>query len=394
MTSLISPQLQTLADDVRDWALAELRPVARQSDRDHVPSPEATKAFETAPFGGSPASGWVELDPARKIPEGRYQAATVVMENGVYGDILFMTASPGGGIGGKVVELIGTPEQVDRWTGGLSRGEFRFSGFGLTEPGAGSDAASLRTSAKLDGDHWVLDGTKMFCSGGAISDFVVVFATHDPQLGHRGIRAFVVEKGTPGFSVAKPNEAKLGCRAMLTSELVFEGVRVPLDHCLGAPDEQPRSFGTALSALNTTRHQVASMACGLAQAVLDELSPLLTERRAGYSTARWQRIESDLQAMNAAVDRGRMLARRAAWRIDRGLSFGREAAMAKAYAPPIAERICLRAVELLGPDGWSEELPFEKWYRDVKILDIWEGTGQIQRRSISRSLFKGPSATD
>jgi acyl-CoA dehydrogenase len=393
MASLISPQLARLADEVRDWSVAELRPLARQADSDHAPPPEASKAFETAPFGGSPASGMVELDPERGIPEGRYQAATVVTENGSYGDMLFMMAAPGGGIGGKVVELIGTPEQIDRWTGGLARGEFRFSGFALTEPGAGSDAASLRTTARRDGDHWVLDGTKMFCTGGAVSDFVVVFATMDRELGHRGIRAFVVEKGSPGFTVAKPNEDKLGCRAMLTSELVFDGVRVPDENCLGVPADQPRSFGTALSALNTTRHQVASMACGIAQAVLDEATPLLLDRRASFSGARWHRVESELAAMGAAVERGRLLARRAAWHIDRGESFVREAAMAKAYAPPVAERICLRAIELLGSDGWSRDLPFEKWYRDVKILDIWEGTGQIQRRTVSRSLFSGRSAT-
>lgn len=393
MTSLISPQLQKLADDVRDWALAELRPVGRPSDENHAPLPEATKAFESAPYKGSPASGWVELDEASGIPEGRYQAATVVMENGVYGDILFMTASPGGGIGGKVVELVGTPEQVDKWTGGLSRGEYGFSGFALTEPGVGSDPAALRTTARHDGDRWILNGTKMFCSGGSIADYLVVFATIDRELGHRGIRAFVVEKDTPGFTVAKANESKLGARAMLTSELVFEDVSVPEENLLGTEEIGPKTFGTTLSALNTTRHQVASMACGLAQAVLDELRPALDARREQYTTARWERVQSDLRAMDTALDRARMLARRAAWKIDKGEPFDREAAMAKAYSPPVAERICLRALQLLGADGWSEELPFAKWYRDVKILDIWEGTGQIQRRSISRSLFSGRAAS-
>ena len=387
MPALISPQLQLLANDVRSWSMAELRPLGRQADRDHEPPATATKAFDTAPFGGNPISGVIELDAARGIPDGRYLTATTVIENGAYGDILFVIAAPGGGIGGKVVELIGTAEQIERWTGGLTRGEFRFSGFALTEPGTGSDAASLRTSARRDGDRWILNGTKMFCTGGAVSDFIVVFATIDRSQGHRGIRAFVVEKDTPGFTVAKPNEDKLGCRALLTSELVFDNVAVPLDQCLGQPDDQPKSFSTALSTLNTTRHQVASMSCGIAQAVLDELTPLLSEMRASFSPHRWSRIQTDLIAMNAAIDRGRLLSRRAAWRIDMGRPFHREAAMAKAYGPPIAERVCLRAIELLGPDGWSEELPFEKWYRDVKILDIWEGTGQIQRRTVSRSLF-------
>ncbi|TGD85223.1 hypothetical protein BayCH28_22640 [Mycolicibacterium sp. CH28] len=387
MSTFVSPQLKTLADDVREWSLAELRPLGRQADREHTPPPEAVKAFDVAPFFGSPLSGILELDPSRGVPDGRYLVATTVIEHGCYGDILFVIASPGGGIGGRVVELIGTAEQVDRWTGGLARGDFHFSGFGLTEPGAGSDAASLRTSARLEGDRWIINGTKIFCTGGAVSDFVVVFATVDPTQRHRGIRAFIVEKDAPGFAVSKANESKLGCRSLLTSELVFDNVSVPLDHCLGRPEDQTRSFATALSTLNSTRHQVASMACGIGQAVLDELTPLLTEMRLSFAPHRWSRIQSDISAMNAALERGRLLARRAAWHIDHGLAFDREAAMAKAFIPPLVERITLRAVELLGPDGWSEDLPFEKWHRDVKIIDIWEGTGNIQRRTVARALM-------
>lgn len=387
MPTLISPQLQILADDVRSWSMAELRPLGRQADRDHEPPATAAKAFDTAPFGGNPISGLVEVDAHRGIREGRYLTSTTVIENGAYGDMLFVIAAPGGGIGGKVVELIGTADQIERWTGGLTRGEFSFSGFALTEPATGSDAASLRTSARLEGDRWIINGSKMFCTGGAVSDFVVVFATIDRSQGHRGIRAFVVEKDAAGFTVAKPNEDKLGCRALLTSELVFENVAVPLDHCLGEPETQHKSFATALSTLNTTRHQVASMSCGIAQAVIDDLTARLTEMRLSFAAHRWSRIQSDLNAMNAAINRGRLMSRRAAWLIDQGRPFHREAAMAKAYAPPIAERICLRAIELLGPDGWTEDALFEKWYRDVKILDIWEGTGQIQRRTVGRSLF-------
>ena len=394
MTSMLSPQLAQLDADVRRWSVAHLRPLARQADRSHEPPPGAVRAFDAAPFRGNPSAGAVEIDPARGVPEGRYVTATVVTECGVYGDMLFAAANPGGGIGGKAVEVVGTPAQVDKWTGGLARGEYRYSGFGLTEPGAGSDAASLRTTARRDGDQWVINGAKMFCSGGALSDYVVVFATIDRDLGYKGIRAFIVERGTPGFTIAKPNEDKLGCRAMLTSELVFDQVVVPLDHCIGSPEDQPKAFGMVLGALNTTRQQVAGMACGIAQAALDEAAPLLQAGRSGFSTARQARIDSDLAAMNAAVDRGRLLAYRAAWNIDNDLPFGREASIAKAYAPPIAERVCLRVIELLGSDGWSEELLFEKWYRDVKILDIWEGTGQIHRRAISRSLFAGRSATD
>jgi alkylation response protein AidB-like acyl-CoA dehydrogenase len=393
-TTLLSPQLRQLAHEVRDWSVDTIRPHARAADRAHRPPPEAKAAFDRAPFTGNPSAGAVEVDPARGIPERRYVTATVVTEWGIYGDILFTAANPGGGIGGKAVEVIGTPEQVERWAGGLARGEFAYSGFALTEPGAGSDAASLRTTARRDGDQWIINGTKMFCSGGALSDYVVVFATLDRELGYHGIRAFVVERGTPGFSVAKPNEDKLGCRAMLTSELVFDEVAVPLDHCIGDEHTQANAFALVLKALNTTRQQVAGMACGIAQASLDEGSALLRSQRKGFTTVRWDRIETDLAAMGAAIDRGRLLAYRAAWNIDAGLPFGREASMAKAYAPPTAERVCRRVIELLGADGWSEDLLFEKWYRDVKIMDIWEGTGQIHRRAMSRSLFSSPAGNE
>ena len=146
MSGLVSPELGRLVDDVREWAVAEIRPLGRPSDRDHLPVPEAAKAFESAPFRGSPATGTLEIDPRRGIRDGRYVAATAVTEAGVYGDMLFTAILPGGGIGGKVVELVGTTEQIERWCGGLSRGEFSYSGFALTEPGAGSDAAAIRTT--------------------------------------------------------------------------------------------------------------------------------------------------------------------------------------------------------------------------------------------------------
>jgi acyl-CoA dehydrogenase len=390
MRLTLAPDTVRLAHDVRDWAVEKLRPIARKSDRNHAVSKEDLSVMDSAPIVGDPASG--TLVPPLPTPgatsvDGRYVVSGTVVENGAYGDMLFMAIPRSGGIGFKVVELLGTPEQCKRWNSDEAHARFGNSGFGLTEPGSGSDAAGLRTTAVRDGDSWVINGSKMFCSLGAVAGIVVVFATVDRSLGSRGIRAFVVEKGTPGFEIVKANESKLGIRAMLTSQLAFDNVVVPLDHCLGTEESGPTSFRTALATLNTTRHQVAGMAVGVAQASLDGAADLLRGQRHAYTPARWGRIEDEIRDMNAALERGRFLARRAAWLLDQGRPHGVEASIAKAWNSPLAERVCSRVLSLLGPDGYSEEHLFEKWYRDVKIIDIWEGTGQIHRRIVSQHLM-------
>lgn len=381
----LSPQLAGLVEEVRDWSVTQLRPFAREADRTHEIPALLWKAFDNAPFGGDVFAGRIELDASRNVPEGLYMQSTSVAEAAAYGDMTWAMISKG--IGTKAVSVIGTPEQIDKWTGGVDRGEYRFSGFGLTEPGSGSDAAGLRTTARREGDSWVLNGTKMFITGGALSDWVVVFATIDRSLGHRGIRGFVVERGTPGFTVGKANEEKLGIRALCTSELVFRDVVVPDENLLGTPETQPNSFRNVLMTLNTTRQQVAAMSVGIASAALDEGHRLLAERRLEFAPHRWSRIQDDFDAMRRALHGARLMARRAAWHIDTGRSFGREASTAKAYAPPLAEKVIRRVLNLLGPDGWSEEYLIEKWHRDVKIMDLWEGTGQIHRQIVARQLL-------
>lgn len=390
MTPILAPDTVRLAAEVREWAVANLRPIARRADRHHAVARKDLAVMDSAPFVGDPVAGTLvpPAPTARSMrTDGRYVVSTTVVENGAYGDMLFVAIPRSGGIGFKVVELLGTPEQRERWLSSEAQQRLGNSGFGLTEPGSGSDAAGLSTTAVRDGDSWVINGSKMFCSLGAIAGFVVVFATIDKSMGSRGIRAFVVEKGTPGFEVVKPNERKLGIRAMLTSQLAFDNVVVPLENCLGTEESGPTSFRTALATLNTTRHQVASMAVGVAQASLDGAIEVLKSRRDGYTPARWSKIEHQAKEMNAALEQGRLLARRAAWLLDSGLPHGVYASKAKAWNSPLAERVCAKVLNLLGPDGYSEEFLFEKWYRDVKIIDIWEGTGQIHRRIISEDLL-------
>jgi acyl-CoA dehydrogenase len=384
----LSPATQRLCAEVREWAVTVGRPFAREGDRLHRPPDGLESIRASCPVQDNPLAGKL-LNPhapagAMGVTEDMSNVLGVaVLEQFAYGDISLVYLMGGRGIGAKVVELLGTPEQVAHWvTPGI-----RFTGFGLTEPGCGSDAASLATTAVREGDSWVLNGTKIYTTFGAMAAYVVVFATIDRTLGSRGIRCFVVEAGTPGFSVAKANEAKLGLRASITSELVLDNVVVPDEHCLGDADTRATAFRTALRTLNTTRPLVAAQAIGIAQAATD-VSRDLTERDAAlFTTARRERTAELFDRMAHALDRVRLLARRAAWRIDHGLPFDVESSIVKAYGCQVGERVCLRALQLMGSRGYSERHLVEKWHRDIKITDIYEGTGNIHRMVVARSLF-------
>jgi acyl-CoA dehydrogenase len=316
--------------------------------------------------------------------------ATTVLKHGMYGDTLFLGVTEVG-LGGKVVDLVATEEQHERWRSDVAIKKYGTTGFALTEPGTGSDAAAISTTATRTADGWMLNGSKIFCSHGAASGYVVVFATVDREQGSRGVRAFVVEQGTPGFEVVKENEAKMGIRSMLTTAFALDHVLVPFENCLGNEESGPTTFRKALSTLNTTRHQVASMTIGIAQASVDDATPLLTGPDSGYSPARREAIRIDLDRYAAKLHQARLMCRRAAWLLDEGLPFSVEASSAKAVAPPLAECIITRVMMLLGPDGYSSEFLFEKRYRDIKIMDIWEGTGQIHRRIVAQQLLKSAS---
>lgn len=382
----LAPETRKFAEEMREWSVSELRPFAREADLLHDAPAGAVAAYHKRPFEGSPVAGTIRVPRLEGGEDGTYIIATTVTESGSYGDSIFMCLESVG-IGAKVVRLIGTRAQIKKW--GYTP---NFTAFALTEPDSGSDAAALRTTAVPDKDAWVINGSKMFCSGGSQAEYLVVFATVDRSLGYGGIRAFVVPSDTPGFSVVKPNEHKLGMRAMTTSMLSFENVTVPDENCLGSDETRATAFRTALTTLNTTRHQVASIAIGISQAAIDEARPLLNSQHASFSVERWARIEEELASMNGLLHNSRLMVRNAAERIDRGVPFAKEASMAKAMVPPAAERIIGRILRILGPDGYSQEHLFEKWHRDVKIIDIWEGTGQVQRRTISRALMGHGSA--
>jgi acyl-CoA dehydrogenase len=398
----LSPALVKYGQQLREWSVAEVRPYARYADLHHAAPDNWRDVVATCPVPlGSRSDGRAARDP--KVAEGKWIRDLVHTENLTYGDHWISNVT-GAGIGHLVVRLMGTPEQVERWYRPIVK-EGRQTAFALTEPHFGSDTSQVSTTATRDGDTWVINGTKMYCTYGGQADYVVVFATTDRAAGPSAIKAFVVPKGTAGFHVAKFNEDKLGIRSWTTSELLFEECTIPLDHQLGwsaestASDTAPAT-GTrsgrsgALGALAQNKPNISAMGIGMAQASLDTAASLLRERRAGFTPARWSQIETEMVAMGEALQRGRLVNFRAQWLQDLSLDNKTAASVAKAYGPPTEERVIRRCMQLLGPEGTSTDLLLEKWYRDVKILDIFEGSGQVQRIIVSRAVFGQASGRD
>jgi butyryl-CoA dehydrogenase len=277
----------------------------------------------------------------------------------------------------------GTEEQKQRWLPRLCSGR-GLAAFGLTEPEAGSDAGATRTTAVRDGDDYVLNGSKMWITSGAIADVVVATAKTDPSAGTRGISCFLVPKGTPGFIPGK-NEPKMGLKGSVTSALSFENCRVPAANLLGKEGE---GFRQMLITLDGGRISIGAMALGLAQAALDEASRYAKERvQFGQPIAKFQAIRWMIADMATEVDAARMMVYRAAAMKDSGKAFTKEAAMAKLYASEVSERAAFKALQIHGGYGYSREYPVERIYRDQRLCTIGEGTSEIQRLVIARQVL-------
>ena len=276
-----------------------------------------------------------------------------------------------------------TEGQKKKWLPRLCNGE-GLGAFGLTEPEAGSDAGATRTTAVRDGDHYVLNGSKMWITSGAIADVVTCTAKTDLEAGTRGISCFLVEKGTPGFIPGK-NEPKMGLKGSVTSALSFENCRVPAGNLLGKEGE---GFKQMLIILDGGRISIGAMALGLAQAAFEEGVRYARERvQFGQPIANFQAIQWMIADMATEIDAARMMVYRAAAMKDAGLRFTKEAAMAKLYASEVAERAAFKALQIHGGYGYSREYPVERIYRDQRLCTIGEGTSEIQRLVIARQIL-------
>jgi short-chain 2-methylacyl-CoA dehydrogenase len=375
---LTSDQAQ-VRDLVREFAAQEVAPGAGERDeREELPLDILRKLGELGICGvplpedvgglGADAVTW----------------ALVIEELGRADPSVAVTVSVASGLAGGMVDRHGTEEQRRRWLPPIAAGEM-LAGFGLTEPGSGSDAGALRTRARLEDGSWVIDGSKSFItnSGTPITGFVVVAARTDDD----DISTIVVPADAPGFVVGPPYR-KLGWRSSDTHELSFDGCRVPEDHLLG---ERGKGLAQCLSALDDGRISIAALSVGLAQGCLDASAAYAKEREAfGRPIGAFEAIAFKLADMRAGIEAARLLTYRAAWLRDQGRPYTTEAAIAKLRASEMAVDVAREAIQVHGGYGYTEEFPVARAYRDAKVLEIGEGTSEVLRLVIARDLGLQP----
>jgi acyl-CoA dehydrogenase len=396
----LTPQQQQVKEFAHQFAKTVVRPISLEADRNHrIPDDfmlrlasmrhMMTVGEVPAEYGGEGAGVGEARDKKGKTQKNRF--ALIGAEELAWGDVSVLMSLPGPGLGGPPVLFTGTPEQRKRFFGVFKQDGLHWGAYGLTEPGAGSDVAGIRTSCRKDGKSWVLNGRKCYITNGGRADWVVVFATVDASLGRAGHRAFVVEKGTPGFSCGKI-EDKMGLRASETAELVLEDCRVPEENLLGGEEHYARGkegFMAAMKTFDSSRPMVGVLGIGIARGAYEHARDFVRDHyQLGRALPRYVQIAATLAEDKRLLDAARLLCWRAAWMADEGLPNAKEASMAKAYAARAAMKVCTDAVQLLGAHGLEQHQLVEKWYRDIKVFDIFEGTGQIQRVVISKRILK------
>jgi acyl-CoA dehydrogenase len=375
----LSPEQRQLKETARRFATEEMIPVAARYDEEQrFPADVARKAWELGlmnlevprEYGGL---GLGVLDTCLVLEELNYACAG--MSNAIAAN----------GLATIPVVFAGTEEQRRRYLGQLT-GECSFAAFCITEPGAGSDVAGLSTTYRKVGDGYVLNGTKHFISNGTVAHWYVVFATADRKARHGGISAFVFPADLRGIR-KHPMHGKLGQRAADTGEVVFEDVEIPRSALLGAEAE---GFKIAMRTFDRSRPEIAAVAIGISQRALDESTRYAKERQQfGHPIAQFQAIQFMLADMAISVEAMRLLTYKAAWMIDHGASASIVSSYAKAFGADEAMRITTDAVQIFGGYGYMKEYPVEKLLRDAKLLQIYEGTSQVQRVVIARNLLRG-----
>jgi len=392
----LSPAIANSQQMIRMMAEQTMRPISREYDeREHEDPTEWHQMIWTVSnqspvtFGGG---GKSKKDDG---PSERGLAAVITIEELSWGDAGLYLSIPNPGLGGAAVAAAGTPEQRQRFLARFSEGAPKWAGMAITEPGAGSDSAAITTTATRDGDEWVINGTKIFCTSGhraleKSEGFVVVWATVDKSAGRAGIKAFVVDHGTPGATVVRV-EDKLGIRASDTAAIVFENCRIPFDNILGDPEVKGEGFKGVMATFDATRPAVAASAIGIARASVDFVREALAkagvEIRYEAPMHKLTALERDFMDMESNLQAARLLTWRAAWMMDRGMHNNLEASMCKSKAGLAVTQVTQKAIEVLGPLGYSRKLLVEKWMRDAKINDIFEGTQQINLMIVARRIL-------
>jgi len=364
------------------FAVEEIRPVAAHYDEcEETPWPVLEKAARI----GLTSYHYPEVYGGGGVDS--VLTACLVVEELSWGCLGIATAILGCGLAAEPILLAGTEQQKARYIPWFCDPQkLRAGAFALTEPEAGSDVACMRTTAVREGDYYVLNGQKRFITLGGIADLYALFATVDPSKGYQGITAFIVEADTPGLSAGR-KEQKMGMRASHTGDVLLDGVRVPVENRLG---EEGQGFYIAMKCFERTRPVVATCAVGVARAAYEYALEYAKQRvQFGKPIIAKQAVRFMLADMATQIEAARLLAWRAAWMADNGLPCNVPASMAKAYASDMAMQVTVDAVQILGGYGYMRDYPVEKWMRDAKILQIVEGTSQIQRVVISQMLALG-----
>jgi alkylation response protein AidB-like acyl-CoA dehydrogenase len=375
----LSEDQELLRRTVRDFAEAEIAPdIMRYDESQEFPREVMNKAAELGLLGilvseeyGGAGLGYMEY------------ALAVEELSRVDGSVGISVAAHNG-LCTNHIYCFGSDEQRTKYVVPLAQGKW-IGGWSLTEPTAGSDAGGTKTTARADGDDWILNGSKTFCTHGTVGDAVVVFAVTDPERDKRGISAFVIEKGTAGFRPGK-KEDKMGLRASDTSEVVMEDCRLPGSQMVGNRGD---GFVDAMKILDGGRISIAALALGMARGAFEAAAKYAKEREQfGRPIAEFQGIQFMLADMATKIDAAALLTYRAAWLRDNGRPTTTESAMAKLFASEIGVEVADKALQIFGGYGYVKEFPVEKYYRDMKLCTIGEGTSEIQRIVIARELLQ------
>ena len=379
MNFTMSPEHEMMRKSIRDFTVNEIEPGASERDEKEEFSREIFEKMAQMELTGIP---WPEEYGGAGDD---YLSYVIAVE-----EISRVDASAGVTLSAHTslcswpIYKYGNKEQKKKYLTPLARGE-KLGGYGLTEPSAGSDAGSLQTTAVLDGDHYVLNGNKIFITNADDGEIYVVFASTDKSQRARGISAFIVEKGTPGFSFGK-KEKKLGIRSSATNELIFDDCRVPKENLLGKEGE---GFKIAMTTLDGGRNGIAAQALGIAQGALDAaVDYAKTREQFGRPIADFQAVSFMIADMGTKIEAARLLTYQAAYLESQNLPYAKESAMSKLYASDVAMEVTVNAVQIFGGYGYSREYPVERFMRDAKITQIYEGTNEIQRLVIGRYLLK------
>ncbi|HND45028.1 MAG TPA: acyl-CoA dehydrogenase family protein [Chitinophagales bacterium] len=372
------------------------RPISRKYDLAEHEYPKELDLFAAGLNGMNEGSGGAvggasskkEEVQAGEVKNGGNMANCINIQTMCYGDVGLLLTIPGQGLGNAAISAVANPEQLKRFSK-------YWAAMAITEPNCGSDSSAITTTAVKDGDHYILNGEKIFVTSGERCDCVVVWATLDKAIGKAAIKSFVVEKGTPGMEIARL-EKKLGIKASDTAAIVFTDCRVPAENLLGSPEiDVKKGFGGVMETFDNTRPFVASMANGVAEATIERTKELLEDSiNLDYATPinNVKAVEAEIYRMEAEHEAARLLTLKAAWLADNRIPNSLEASVCKAKAGRITNNLTLKAVELCSSLGYSYQELLEKWARDSKILDIFEGTQQIQQLIIARRILGKSSA--